>query len=62
LKYLPNSGPREATSSTVLEACLISFTALCIPARALTGSMGNIIKPFNYNKLQNKEEGLRQLL
>ena len=26
-KYLPSIGPSEATSSTVLDACLISFTA-----------------------------------
>jgi hypothetical protein len=32
LKYLPSKGPSEATSSTVLEACLMSFTALWMPS------------------------------
>ena len=37
LKYLPSKGPSEATSSTVLEACLMSFTALWMPSRASSG-------------------------
>jgi len=38
-KYLPKTGPRELTSSTVLLTFLMSATAACIPARAVSGSI-----------------------
>jgi hypothetical protein len=38
-KYLPRTGPRDDTSSTVLLTFLISATAACMPARAVSGSI-----------------------
>jgi hypothetical protein len=38
-KYLPSTGPSEDTSSTVLLTFLISATAACMPARAVSGSI-----------------------
>jgi len=38
-KYLPSTGPRDDTSSTVLLTFLISATAACMPARAVSGSI-----------------------